>query len=174
MKAFYAIFLLVFLASCGSDTVQTTVAPSDNLPAEEVTQEIENAIDDLPEELEDELDEQEEESTQEESAWSDDLQEDTVEEEQAEDDEVSESKVEILDAAYTNPKWPVDMEIAYTLDADGKIQTISASATTYDVAKFNDGIQSVIWLTLEEASDTYVTGSSLTSAAFNNAIKGAL
>lgn len=145
MKAFYALFLLVFLASCGSDVAETVVTPSEST-AEETSAEIDWEIMEIPEEV---------------------MMEDTAMVE-------SESKVEVLDAAYTNPKWPVDMEIEYALDANGTIESIDVSATTYDVSGFNSAVQDVVGMTLEEASDTYVSGSSLTSAAFNSALKWAM
>lgn len=142
MKAFYALFLLVFLASCGSEAVveSTTVDST----TDQTSQEIQAEIDEIPEEV---------------------MMDDTGS---------VESEVEVLDAAYTNPKWPVDMEIEYTLDVNGTIESIDVTATTYDVSKFNTAVQDVVGMTLEEASSTYVSGSSLTSSAFNNAIKEAL
>jgi len=83
------------------------------------------------------------------------------------------SEIVTLDAWYTNPKGPVDMQVSYALNSAGTIETISVSATTYDVSGFNSQIQSVVGMSLEEASDTYISGSSLTSAAFNNALKDA-
>jgi len=80
------------------------------------------------------------------------------------------TKTVTLDAAYSNPKGPVDMKINYTLSADGTIDTIAVSATTYDVAEFNSAIQSLVWKTLEDAAN-YKTGSSLTGDAFKSAIK---
>ncbi len=76
-----------------------------------------------------------------------------------------------VDATYTNPKWNVDMLIEYTLDADGKITDISTSATTYDLSKFNTKINTVVGKTVEEASEMYFSGSSLTTEAFQKAMK---
>lgn len=145
MKAFYALFLLVFLASCGANVDETAVSPSEP-SVEETSAEIDAETMEIPEEV---------------------MMDDTAMTE-------SDSKVEVLDAAYTNPKWPVDMEIEYALNENGVIESIDVSATSYDLSGFNDAVQSVVGMTLEEASDTYISGSSLTSAAFNSALKSAM
>ena len=141
MKAFYLVFLLVFLASCGSEAVvETTTQESQS---EQTTQELDAQTQEIPEEV---------------------MMNDTG---------ASESKVQVLEAPYTNPAGPVDMEIEYTLSDQGTIETIDVSATTYDISKFNTAVQDVVGMTLDEASNTYVAGSSLTSAAFNDAMKSA-
>lgn len=142
MKAFYVIFLLVFLASCGSEAI---VSESPN---------VEQSQQETLEELDSEI----------ESLSSDD---------DVENEAVSESSVVILDAGYTNPKGPVDMVIEYELSDDSKVESIEVSASSYDLSTFNSEIQSVVWMTLEEASEVYVSGSSLTTAAFSSAIKEA-
>jgi hypothetical protein len=124
MKAFYAIFLLVFLASCGTDVAVETTTPTQTV-TEQTTQELDLEATQIPEEI---------------------VEEDVVE-----------SKVVKLDAPYKNPQTTVDMEIEYTLNANEEIETIEVSATTFDISGFNDAVQKVVGMTLEEASDTYVS-----------------
>lgn len=145
MKAFYVVFLLVFLASCGSEAVVETATPeTPDAAMEQTVEDMETEMNNMPEEV-------------------------------SNDEAASlESQVQVLDAGYTNPKGPVDMQVEYTLADDQTIESIEVSATTYNVSEFNNEIQNVVGMTLEEASDTYISGSSLTSAAFNNAIKSAM
>lgn len=83
----------------------------------------------------------------------------------------SENQLTKLNAPYVNPKWDVDMVIEYKLDLEGKITEISTSASTYDLWKFNWKLDPVLWKTLEEASEMYFSGSSLTTEAFQSALK---
>lgn len=145
MKAFYAVFLLIFLASCGNEAVVETATPeTPEAAVEQTVEDMEAEMNDMPEEI-------------------------------SNDETASaESQVQVLDAGYTNPKGPVDMQVEYTLTQDETIASIEVSATTYDVSWFNTAVQDVVGMTIEEASDTYISGSSLTSAAFNNALKSAM
>lgn len=145
MKAFYAVFLLVFLASCWSESVvEAPISETPDSAVEQTVDDIETEMNDMPEEI-------------------------------SNDETAStESEVQVLDAGYTNPKGSVDMEVEYTLAEDDTIASIGVTASTYDVSGFNGAIQDVVGMTIEEASDTYVSGSSLTSAAFNNALKSAM
>lgn len=145
MKAFYVVLLLVFLASCGSEVNVET--PSDPV-VQETTQEMNDALAELPEEIEVSTDT----SVQQ---WDD-------------------AKIVQLAAPYTNPKWPVDMQIEYSLDEQGNIESINVFATSYDLTNFNQSIQSVIGMSVEEASDYYVSGSSLTTPAYQEALKSSL
>ncbi len=72
---------------------------------------------------------------------------------------------------YTNPKGAVDMVISYKLDSEGKITEINTAATTYDLSQFNTKVTDVVWKTVKEASETYFSGSSLTTEAFQKAMK---
>jgi hypothetical protein len=65
------------------------------------------------------------------------------------------------------------MSVAYELDSDGNIASIDVSATTYDLSQFNQGAQAVVGMTLEQASEYVVSGSSLTGPAFRAALKSA-
>lgn len=76
-----------------------------------------------------------------------------------------------VEAEYTNPKWAVDMVIEYSLDADWKITNINTTATTYDLTKFQEKVTDVVWKTVKEASEMYFSGSSLTTEAFQKAMK---
>ena len=76
-----------------------------------------------------------------------------------------------INADYTNPRWAVDMVIEYSLDEEWNISEINTQASRYDLAQFNEKVQDVVWKSLEEASTTYFSGSSLTTEAFQKAIK---
>jgi len=75
-----------------------------------------------------------------------------------------------VDAAYRNPAGAVDMVVAMEVQ-DGVIQSITASATTYDVSGFSDKLQTLVGSTVDQAESFYAAGSSLASEAFNNAVK---
>ena len=81
------------------------------------------------------------------------------------------SPLTLVDAAYTNPKGAVDMVIEYSLDENWKIATITTAATTYDLSKFQWKVTDVIWKSVKEASEMYFSGSSLTTEAFQKAMK---
>ncbi len=81
------------------------------------------------------------------------------------------NEVERLDATYRNPETEVDMVVEYNLDENDIIQSINATATTYDINKFNEKIQYLVGEPIEEAEEVYVSGSSLSSEAFVTAIK---
>jgi uncharacterized protein with FMN-binding domain len=66
------------------------------------------------------------------------------------------------------------MDIKYNLDEEGKITMIDITSDNYDgLWNFNTGAKEVIvWLTLEQASEVeLISGASLTTAAFKEAIK---
>ena len=83
----------------------------------------------------------------------------------------AENEVITLDGSYTNPKGNVDMKIDYSVDANGVIQTMNVSATTYNLEDFNTAAQELVGKTLSDAENFYVAGGSLTSDAFTTAIK---
>ena len=83
----------------------------------------------------------------------------------------TESKIVKIDATYTNPKLDVDMVVSYSLSEDNTIETIGISATNWDLSEYDTAAQVVIGKTLEEASETNITWSSLTNAAFKKALK---
>lgn len=142
MKYFYILFALAFLASCS--TAETEVSPEvSNTTVEQTTlNELDSEMSELPSE------------------------------ESVENTDISaSSEIQILQAPYTNPAGPVDMQVAYTLDTAGKIEAIDISATTYDLSQYNEAMQSVVGMTLAEASEYSVSGSSLTGAAFRAAVK---
>ena len=145
MKLLPIIILLAVLASCGAQTPETDVAQE---PMDEIT---------IP--TDDEL--------------LDDMSSDLNEMEtgETESDMTSfENEVLEFDAAYRNPAGPVDMIVAMQVQ-DGVIQSISASATSYDVSWFSDKLQTLVGSTVAEAESFYAAGSSLASEAFNNAVK---
>lgn len=88
---------------------------------------------------------------------------------------MDESKVVKLEAPYENPKAKVDMTIAYELDSEGKVTKMDVSATTFDISAFEEKVEKeAIGKSLEEVSKIFVSGSSLTSEAFQKAIKSKL
>ena len=94
------------------------------------------------------------------------------------DNEVmDEDKMETIQYSYTNPAQEVNMVIDYSLDEEGKIETINVSATNWDqLGDFDTAAKAtVVGLTLEEASEVTVSsGASLTSEAFKEALKSQL
>ena len=50
------------------------------------------------------------------------------------------------------------MKIDYSVDANGLIQTINVSATTYNLEDFNTQAQSLVGKTLADAESFYVAG----------------
>ncbi len=191
MKAFYALLLLVFLASCGTpvtpDAPKEPVVPSE--PQEEVQEDVPAEIDAEAEKIIEELIKIWEESSEGDSTEQEapvEAQEpvgsssETVEPEQVEiqEEEVQEpntaveSKVVELATSYTNPAGNVDMNISYSLDDSGKISEISVTSPNYKwMVWFNKNAQAVIGMTVEQASEYYVSGSSLTTPAFQKALK---
>lgn len=188
MKAFYTLILLVFLASCGNwetPVVETSTTPT---PVQEVTAEIDEASQALPqvEEVIDTTDAQE--TTLDNDAEAPALEAEKIEEAETEEEsteasapeeantqevteEVSTKTVE-LSTTYNNPKIEVIMDIALDVDDEGKISQISVTSPNYQgMPEFNKGVQWVIGLTLEEASEYVVSGSSLTTPAFQSALK---
>ncbi|MDD2908001.1 MAG: hypothetical protein PHH98_05145 [Candidatus Gracilibacteria bacterium] len=81
------------------------------------------------------------------------------------------SKVTKIEANYTNPAGPVDMVISYSLDSEGKIETIDLSATTFDLTEYNKSAQVLVGKTIDEAKITGIAGASLLNEAFKNALK---
>ena len=177
MKAFYTLIALMFLASCGAeapakdivatpDVVQETVADIDQ--ATEALPDTQEVVDDLIEEVnsvplteEDTIEEVIPEEIEE--AWE---TEDRATEEQAA------TKVVELSTTYNNPKMEVVMNIEYSVDSDDKISEISVTSPNYGgMPEFNTWAQGVIGMTVEEASEYVVAGSSLTTPAFQAALK---
>jgi len=151
MKKIYILAGLLFLASCGQAEIQETV--QNEVPATPETV-VEEVLDEVIETTEDETP----------------SEEINAEVEALETAVEDTTKTVTVDASYTNPKGNVDMMLDYTLDSEGKIETIGVSATTYDVANFNDEIQTLVGSTISEAAE-YTSGSSLTGEAFKKAVK---
>ena len=88
--------------------------------------------------------------------------------------EKDESKVQLIKYSYANPAQEVNMDIQYNLDTENKISMIEITSDNYEgVSNFNSAAKDVvIWLTLEQASEVgLISGASLTTAAFKEAIK---
>jgi hypothetical protein len=153
MKYFYTLVLIVLLASC---TDKSTINENNQTENNDTQTEIQDTTEKTSQDIESELSKIEVSEN------------DEVESNQ---NEVNENKVVKLDAKYTNPETDVDMTIEYSIDDEGKISTINVSATTYDLTGYNNAVQVVIGKTIEEAKDISIAGSSLSSAAFKNALK---
>lgn len=85
-----------------------------------------------------------------------------------------ESKVQLIKYSYANPAQEVNMDIEYNLDDSGKITMIDITSDNWDkLGGFNNAAKEVVvWLTLQEASEVdLISGASLTTAAFKEAIK---
>lgn len=92
-------------------------------------------------------------------------------------EEMDENKMETIEYSYTNPAQEVNMVIDYSLNSEDKIESINVSATNWDkLGDFDAAVKSnVIGLTLEEATQMpTVSGASITSEAFKEAIKSQL
>lgn len=82
-----------------------------------------------------------------------------------------ENNVILIDANYTNPNGLVDMTVEYTLWENEEITSIEVKATTYDVTDFNTEVQKLVGMTIEEAQNAEISGWSLTTEAFKEALK---
>lgn len=89
------------------------------------------------------------------------------------DEEVmqEEENVVLIEANYNNPNGLVDMTIEYTLNGEEEITSIEVKATTYDVTDFNTEVQKLVGMTIEEAQNAEISGWSLTTEAFKEALK---
>lgn len=159
MKYFAIIFLMVFLASCGVD----------NENKDDIINDEEKIIESTLWELNDEI-----------AAIENDVVEASIEDIKSWENEiieqpVAQNKVIKLQTKYNNPQQEVLLDIEYSLDSDNKIATISAVSPNYDgVDYFNANVQVLIGKTLAEAVDAEVTGGSLTTPAFKQALKSQL
>lgn len=82
-----------------------------------------------------------------------------------------ETKVEKIDMSYKNPSGQTaEVSFSYTLDADKKIDSISFEWYSHN-GFFEKAEKEIVWKTIEEASNIYVSGASLASEAFRTAIK---
>ncbi|QFR38838.1 hypothetical protein A9Q91_01215 [Candidatus Gracilibacteria bacterium 28_42_T64] len=149
MKYIYIIMVTLILASCSNNVVV-----EDSEVVEKTTSDIDTEL--LVLDTED-TDNSETES-----------EEGNIE---AEEENIEEKKVVKLSAKYNNPQQEVDMMVNYSLDENDKIKTIEVIASNWDLSDFNTAAQVVIGKTLKEASDASIAGASLTTAAFNNALK---
>lgn len=148
MKYFIPLFMLLFLVSCGKDQVTPAETPKTETAKQTAVEVTDKEVDAVLHEIEDDL-----------------LN-------ISEEDEAGSTDSEIIKTTYKNPKGNVNMEISYSLDADEKIASIQVSASNYDLEKFSKGVQEqAIGKTLEEAADIYVSGSSLTTEAYQKAMK---
>ena len=148
MKYFAIVMLTVLLASCSLQSEDKKDTVKDEPQNSTVDTELESMMNNTIKEMENGMDEMK-------------------------DSEMDESKIEILSYTYANDAQEVNMDIAYELDTEGKISSISILSDNYDLSAFNTGSQKVlIGKTLTEASniDT-ISGSSLTTEAFKEAIK---
>lgn len=192
MKRFSFFLLFLFLVSCGTDVnTQEVETSSDNVTVGITFDERKKESDNESSDDDVENDDYESSESQPEADVPDapeaDEEEvsviDTVNTELEAEMETMENEPEepaandlvTLKTSYKNPKTTVDMTIVYELDADEKIVSINMSAPQYDLAKFTDAIsEQIVGKTLEEASEVYVSGSSLATEAYQNALKNQL
>lgn len=168
MKYIYVLFLLVFLASCGANTTTEEPTSTDN----DVEAIVESTLDEFNAEL-DELDTDTNEEASESAPVEEVMEKEESTSEVVEEAE-AENKVVMLQTKYTNPQTEVIMDIKYELDAEGKITSINVSSDNYDgLGDFNEAAQVVIGKTVKEASEASIAGSSLTTPAFQAALKDA-
>jgi hypothetical protein len=75
---------------------------------------------------------------------------------------------------YTNPKQEVFIDLVYSIDGDGKIESIMATDTNYkkevELPKLNENLQVLLGKSLNEVGDTYISGGSLTIPAVKNTL----
>lgn len=141
MKIFYGLSLLILLTSC-TTTTENNVTPNEtNLP--------ETVIEDTTTD----------EVLNDMSGATDEL------------NETVENEVISLEAPYKNPQADVDMVVSYSLDAEGNIETMHLSATTWDISKYDESVQALVWQPIDAAESFYISGASLATDAFNAAIK---
>lgn len=154
MKFTSLLLLLVLLASCWTET-----AVIDN------TWEVPAAIEKTTSEIDAELEVIE--YTEEEQEAYEAVQEET--------DVIvlsdEEFEVVTVQAIYNNPKQEVFIDINYVLDNDDKISEIQVTNTNYDGLdeKLGD-LNVLVWKTLNEVEETYVSGGSLTVPAVKKAL----
>lgn len=179
MKFVYAVFLLVFLASCTHSQAPKSDVTSEletKTATEATVEEVNQALNEL-EVTEITIEENPEPAVVVEEII-DDINDAVEEVEQAQKEitEVSsEPKVVKLQTTYQNPKTNVIMDISLSLDDNEKITSISVTSNNYDgLGKFNSSAQSLIGKTIEEASEVYLSGGSLTAPAFQKALKDSL
>ena len=171
MKAFYILILLVFLTSCGTEvsTEDITVSPD---VVQETRMEIDQETEILPD-TQEVVDELINEVNTVPLGEEDNLEVDTPSEiESPKTEKISSSKVVELSTTYNNPKMEVVMNIEYTVDEDNKISEISVTSPNYGwMPEFNTGVQGVIGMTVDEATEYVVAWSSLTTPAFQAVLK---
>lgn len=180
MKIFYTTLLVVLLASCSEATPQesTQTAEDQTIPAIETTiDDIDTAIESIELSEEETIPETEEQDTPTTTIQTEETQEVSVETEEPQEEEVVEETVPSeklieLSTKYNNPKIEVLMDIDMTVDNNDIIQSISVTSPNYQgMPEFNSGIQAVVGMSVDEASEYYVSGSSLTTPAFQAALK---
>jgi len=214
MKAFYIIFLFIFLTSCGANTATQVINETTDTPVnveQDVPTETEEVSDSEPDpeveapseeppviptsvEWEVEAPSEEPPVVEANVEWKieapseeppvipavDDTTsdiDDAVEQIETQDESADSSETSLIElsTSYTNPAMEAVMNIAIEVDSDNIIESISITSPNYKwMPKFNDGVQGLVGKSLEEASEFYVSGSSLASPAFQKALKKAL
>ena len=162
MKAFYVVMMLIFLTSCGSNPSIGGPEPEVN-PNIEAAEQIEKELSNLPDDIDNDTD----------SLWSVDF----MKTEEIENETVmqGEQKVIELSTQYVNPAGGVDVSISYELSSDNTITSILVTSPNYSgMRKYNDNLQNVIGMSVEEASEYYISGSSLFTPAFQAAMKSSI
>ena len=168
MKYLSIIMLTFILASCWTSNKTEEITAT-----WKTTTEINNAVSDLDiDDIEEEILEDIENTLSLEDTWSIENTNTGTTESTWSIENIND-KVTKLDAKFSNPEKEVDMVIDYSLDENNLIKTINVSASNWDLSKFNDAAQAVIWKSLSWASETNISISwaSLTTVAFKKTLK---
>ena len=197
MKIFYTLFLLVFLASCGANTATQVINETTDVPVANIEQDVPSEteeISDIEPDAEPDAPQEESEADAPAEDWGQDAPSEVSNEidaeletmEKAEEtpaeaiseeesDEVSSTEMIELSTTYTNPAMEAVMNIEMSVDDSNIIQSISVTSPNYQgMVSFNWAVQEVVGMSVSEASEFYVSGSSLASPAFQKALKKAL
>ncbi len=182
MKQIYALALVLFLASCGTKTIVTTSDESATIT--KTSQDITQALSSLPGDTVKwewtVLSKESWAKAQEGFSWAGGRGNKwpkaapiaVYEGGQITDEERTWWKVVELETTYISPKTEVIMNISYTLDENDKLSKLEVTSPNYThMPKFHNGLQNTIGMTLEEAAEYHVSGSSLSSVAFKNVLK---
>lgn len=178
MKTFYALALVVFLASCGENNIVTTsqTNPIAQTSVEQTSQDITEALASIPEEVKPEqngrpLDENGKPERKG-GGWKQPIPDSVYKGGEITTEEYDEWKVVELSTTYISPKTEVIMNISYILDENNTFSKIEVTSPNYThMPKFHNGVQDLIGSTVEDAIKFNVSGSSLSTVAFQKVLK---
>lgn len=172
MKYTFPLILLLFLVSCKSANIpekhtsklQTEVK---NIETEE--QNTKNETISTPANTENTL----EENTSQKVHTEIQTELDNLETEEQKEENIPENETKIIKTTYENSWGTMNLHISYKLDENGKISELTATSDTNPVLEsYAYRITNyALGKTPAEATNLYISGASLTSDAFNKAIK---